>query len=43
MAKAKRADADPYLAMLDHINTPSQGTDDIPAMVLKRTNGNYLK
>uniref|UniRef100_A0A4W5JUG1 Integrase catalytic domain-containing protein n=1 Tax=Hucho hucho TaxID=62062 RepID=A0A4W5JUG1_9TELE len=34
MAKAKRAGADPYLAMLDHRNTPSQGTDSSPAMVL---------
>lgn len=34
MAKAKRTGADPYLAMLDHRNTPSQGTDTSPAMVL---------
>lgn len=36
---AKRAGADPYLAVLDHRNTPSQGTDSSPAMVLmgKRT------
>uniref|UniRef100_A0A4W5KKQ3 Integrase catalytic domain-containing protein n=1 Tax=Hucho hucho TaxID=62062 RepID=A0A4W5KKQ3_9TELE len=34
MAKAKRAGADPYLAMLDHRNTPSQGTDSSPAMML---------
>ena len=34
MAKAKRAGSDPYLAMLDHRKTTSQGTDNSPAMVL---------
>ena len=34
MAKAKRAGADPYLALLYHRNTLSIGTDSSPAMVL---------
>lgn len=34
LAKAKKSGNDPYLVMLDHRNTPSQGTDRSPAMTL---------
>ena len=35
--KAKMAGQDPYLALLDHRNTPSQGLDTSPAQRLTRT------